>query len=499
MSLLRLLYCGTMQPNKPLSRKHHAHAGQANQSVKKAHAPPPPDATTTAATSPAQPLWTPTQIQKQLEQLVQSSVLSQRIHVAGEMVNCSSANSGHMYFDIRDEHANKLSCTLFCAKRVVGSDTLATLRNGTRVVVSGHIRCVSKFKGSQYQLNVRGVRIHQKEDGLFEKQLHNWKRMLAQEGLFDDDRKRALPRYPVHIAIVTASEGAVLQDIRQTLENARVPVELTVCSCAVQGQHCVTSVLDQLQAIGTLSNVDMVLIARGGGSREDLWEFNQPLLLRGIDAMRGVGTLPPIACAIGHQTDHPLLDTVCDASFITPTYAAQHIVSQYEKLRHDLRNERHTLHTCLHTTLHALHTKHQQLLHTVQNHSPHHASQAMYENTKQHILHTIHTHTHHWSTLQIQIQQNNKTHNAMCSLHSDKMQVQKALLTRINHATMQWTKLLSSIQNTTPWSVLSQTPNCLMLDNMNVLEMIQKQKGTVTIITRMGSYKMKYSLLDDTQ
>lgn len=402
-----------------------------------------------------------------------------------------------MYFDIRDEQANKLSCTLFCAKRVVGSDTLATLGNGARVVVSGHIRCVSKFKGSQYQLNVRGVHIQPNEDGHFEKQLHDWKCMLAQEGLFDDDRKRVLPRYPVHIAVVTASEGAVLQDIRQTLENARVPVELTVRNCAVQGQHCVASVLDQLQAIGTMSNVDMVLVARGGGSREDLWEFNQPLLLRGIDAMRGVGTLPPIACAIGHQTDHPLLDTVCDASFITPTYAAQHIASQYEKLRHDLRNEHRTLHARMHTTLHTLHTKHQQLLHTIQHHSPHHTAQTVYENTKQHILHTIHTHTHQWSKLRIHIQQNNTTHNALCSLHSEKMQVQQALTTRINQTTTQWTKLLGNIQNTTPWSVLSQKPNCVMLENMNVLEMIQNKKGTVTIITSLGAYKMKYSLLDD--
>lgn len=459
-------------------------------------------------------LWTPTQVQQQLEQLVKSSALSRTIFVTGEIMNYSAkSSSGHLYFDLKDEHKNKLSCTLFCVSRVLSADTLSSLDNGVRVVAKGLIRCVSKFKGSQYQLNVRGLQIQQNEDSVHEKQLEEWQSALTQEGVFDTDHKRVLPLYPQRIAVVTSVDGAVLQDIRQTLENARVPVHLVVYPCAVQGKNCVPSVLEQLRSICEQSEdetehvvlpIDLVLIARGGGSREDLWAFNQPLLLRGIDAMRGVGTLPPIACAIGHQTDTPLLDDVCDASFITPTYAAQYIAQSFVNLQTSTRSLHVRLHGNVRQVLQQMHSRYQVLTSAIQNHSPHQKLLGHTQHLHQHLQTRIHqllsTTQNAYSRLYYAVHKHDPARATVQHLQNQHARLKQSVQSALHVLSTKWNTLCNTTQNSVPWSLFTHHTNWVMLKDangmkdMNVFDVITQRTGMLSMVTPYGLVQIKYNV-----
>lgn len=496
--------------NKPFSRKNsnlHASTHRSLKSGAMVHKDEPKGCVT-------EELWTPTQVQQQLEKLVKSSALSQAIYVAGEIINYSAkSSSGHLYFDLKDEQKNKLSCTLFCVSRVLSSDTLSSLDNGVQIVAKGAIRCVSKFNGSQYQLNVRELQIQHNEESVHEKQLEEWQSALAQEGVFDMDHKRVLPSHPQHIAVVTSADGAVLQDIRQTLENAQVPVHLVVYPCFVQGNNCVSSVLEQLRTIceqsedetkTNVSPIDLVLIVRGGGSREDLWAFNQPLLLRAIDAMRGVGTLPPIASAIGHQTDTPLLDDVCDASFITPTYAAQHIAQSFINKRTSVSSLQARMHTNIRQVLQQMHSRYQILTRTVQNHSPHRQLLSHTQHLHQFMQTRIHkllstTHTV-YSRLNYTVHKHNPTRTIVQQLHNQHAVLKHSIQSALHVLSTKWITLHNATQNNKPWSLFTRHKNWVMLKeengmkDINVLDMITQQIGTLSMVTCYGLVKIKYEV-----
>ena len=479
-------------PNKPQSRKSSQQNVSAHTSLK----------------NTSTKLWTPTQVQKELEALVKSSVLSATLSVCGELINFSArTTSGHMYFDIVDEQKNKLSCTLFCVDRVVPVNIQQTLANGVQVVVNGQLRCVSKFKGSQYQLNVRKLKISENDSGIHERQLQEWTVMLREEGVFDADHKQLVPNYIEHVAILTSEEGAVINDIRQTLSNANVPVKMTIFDCAVQGENCVNRLLNHLRDICSASTntYDAVLIARGGGSREDLSAFNQPLLLRGIDAMRGVGSLPPILCAIGHQTDHPLLDDVCDRAYMTPTYAAQSIAQPFVNARKHIQMNYNTTRLTLKKKADSLHSTFESLLYKIQNYRPHRQLNTSLQNkyniiqsnmkyylSNVHLRHTRMLETIKTFDLQTRIKQTlQETYNAL----NWKLQQ------RIHQYNTSWQTLYNQIHNAHPWSLFLHHKNCVILQNYksnqesNILTIMQQGKGNLTMISGQGIVSIKYTVI----
>jgi exodeoxyribonuclease VII large subunit len=323
-----------------------------------------------------------------------------------------------------------------------------------------------------------------------------------------------IPLHPQHIAVVTSADGAVLQDIRQTFENARVPVNLVVYPCSVQGKNCVESVLEQLRTICEQSedetdhavpHIDLVLIARGGGSREDLWSFNQPLLLRAIDAMRGVGTLPPIACAIGHQTDTPLLDDVCDASFITPTYAAQHIAQSFVNLLTSARSMQVQMRTNIRQVLQQMHSRYQVLTRTVQNHSPHtqlfshtqHLHQRLQTCIHQ-LLSTIHT---TYSRLHYAVHKDNPTRTTVQQLYNQHALLKQSVQSVLHVLSTKWRTLHNTTQNSTPWSLFTRHENLVMLKeangmkDKNVLDVITQRIGKLAMVTPYGLIQINYEVV----
>ena len=386
---------------------------------------------------------------------------------------------------------------MFCAARTLSPDTLTRLNDGLQVVAKGSIRCVSKFRGSQYQLNVRGLEIDSADEGCFEKRLGEWRAMLSEEGVFDDTHKRPLPTCPQRVAVVTSADGAVLHDIRQTLADHKVRVEIKVCNCSVQGVHCVASILEQLQMISEQCEddheaIDMVLIARGGGSREDLWEFNQPLLLRGIDAMRGAGSLPPVACAIGHQTDTPLLDDVCDVSFITPTYAAQHVAGLHVQLRRKSQREYEALFHGVLSRLHTTTDRYNRLRQRVLQSSPLRALHSVFHNIQSHVQYAVHAQCHRWRTLHHRV----RTHQIMASVREHCQQqyagVRQLILQHAQRREERLRATQRSVHESTPWSVFAQDVNWVMLQQTDLFSLIKSKQGVITLMTACGPMRIKY-------
>ncbi len=255
----------------------------------------------------------------------------QEIHVQGEISNCTIHGSGHAYFTLKDEES-QLSCVMF--KRFVEGCDKGTLRHGTKVIVQGSVT-VYPQRGS-YQLMVTGLKAA--GDGLLYQQFVRLKEKLEREGLFDVSRKKPLPSFPGTIGVVTSPTGAVIRDILQTLQR-RFPCGKVILSPSlVQGDVAAASVIQALQALIGTPEIEVIIIARGGGSAEDLWCFNDEGLAR------AVYSCPiPVISAIGHETDFTILDFVADVRAATPTAAAELVAPDQQEILASLQSTRQQL------------------------------------------------------------------------------------------------------------------------------------------------------------
>ena len=238
-----------------------------------------------------------------------------RIRVKGEVGRVILARSGHMYFDVKDDR-NSLACTTWKGQ----VSKLSVLpEEGMEVVVTGKM---TAFGGqSKYNLNVDDVAVA--GVGALMAMLEKRKATLAAEGLFDPERRQALPFLPEVIGVVTSPTGAVIRDILHRLRD-RFPRKVLVWPVAVQGANCAPEVaraikgFNELTTGGALPRPDLIIVARGGGSIEDLWGFNEEIVARAAAASD-----IPLISAVGHETDTTLIDFVSDQRAPTPTAAAE--------------------------------------------------------------------------------------------------------------------------------------------------------------------------------
>jgi exodeoxyribonuclease VII large subunit len=219
--------------------------------------------------------------------------------------------SGHAYFTLKDEDA-QLNCVMF--KRYADACSRSIFKHGTRVVAEGSVT-VYPQRGN-YQLLVTGLRADGEGD-LYREFLRRKEKLLA-EGLFDPSRKKPLPPYPRTIGVITSPTGAVIQDILRTLQRRFPCAEVLLAPSLVQGDAAAPSVVLALEGLVRRGGIDLVIIARGGGSTEDLWCFNDENLARAVFACP-----LPVVSAIGHETDFTILDFVADVRAATPTAAAE--------------------------------------------------------------------------------------------------------------------------------------------------------------------------------
>lgn len=253
-------------------------------------------------------VWTVSYLLNTIKSTLDQNVLLKSFLIKGEISNFTSHSSGHWYFSLKDEQA-RISCVMF---QGYTKDVLFRPKNGDKVLVRGAIT-VYNLQG-QIQCSVFSMQ----NDGLGDLfiQYELLKKKLFDEGLFDDNHKRILPKFPNKVGIITGNNTAALQDILKTI-NQRWPIsEITVYPSLVQGEQAPKSIIRQL--LKADKNNDVLILARGGGSIEDLWAFNNESLARVIYNLE-----TPIITGIGHETDTTIVDMVSDYRAPTPTGAAQ--------------------------------------------------------------------------------------------------------------------------------------------------------------------------------
>ena len=258
----------------------------------------------------ASPRWTVTDLTRHLRELLESDPDLQDAWVQGEISNLSRPSSGHIYFTLKD-----LGASLRC---VMWRPSAARLRfapsDGMAVEVHGSVSIYEA--GGQYQLYADTLR--PLGEGALYREFLRLKALLEAEGLFDVARKRPIPERPRRIGIVTSPTGAALRDMLNTLRRRYPLAEVILASSPVQGEEAPPGIVTALQNLNRRVEPDVILLARGGGSIEDLWAFNDERVVRAVVESRA-----PVITGVGHETDFTLADFAADLRAPTPTAAAE--------------------------------------------------------------------------------------------------------------------------------------------------------------------------------
>lgn len=267
--------------------------------------------------------FTVSRITFQIRKLLEEDVLLQDVWVDGEISNLSRPNSGHIYFTLKDRSAS-LRCVMW---KMDAARLRVLLQDGMAVEAHGRI-AVYEPQGS-YQLIVNMIR--PKGDGTLFQEFTRLKTMLEEEGLFDSSRKKLIPPLPSIIGIVTSESGAALRDMLNTIRRRMPLATVILAPTLVQGEQAPDAIVRALRSLCRMEP-DVILLARGGGSIEDLWAFNDERVVRAV-----ADSPVPIVCGVGHETDFTLSDFAADLRAPTPTAAAELATSfTLQDLRNDL-------------------------------------------------------------------------------------------------------------------------------------------------------------------
>lgn len=264
---------------------------------------------------PTKNVLTVSELNKYIKDLISRDIILSGIWVKGEISNFKSHYSGHFYFTIKDEKS-VLKCVMF---RSHAASMVFQPEDGMKVLIRGYISVFER--DGQYQLYAEEIQ----PDGVgalyvaFEK----LKRKLSAEGLFDEARKRRLPYLPGSIGVVTSSTGAVVRDIINILSRRFYNVNIKVYPVQVQGEAAAGQIAGAVRRLNELGNVDVIIVARGGGSLEELWAFNEEVVARSIYESR-----IPVISAVGHETDFTISDFVADVRASTPSAAAELVMPE---------------------------------------------------------------------------------------------------------------------------------------------------------------------------
>jgi len=245
------------------------------------------------------------------------------VWVRGEISNFVAAASGHWYFSLKDEQA-QVRCVMFRHKQQYLEFHPA---NGMQVEV--HALATLYEARGDFQLTLERMRPAGR--GALYEAFERLKAKLAEEGLFDPARKRAIPRFPQRIGIVTSPQAAALRDVLRTLANRMPGVQIVLYPTPVQGEGAARRVVQAIRTANERAECDVLIVCRGGGSIEDLWTFNEEEVARAIAA-----SAIPIISGVGHETDFTIADFVADLRAATPTAAAQAAVPDRQELRQHL-------------------------------------------------------------------------------------------------------------------------------------------------------------------
>ena len=269
---------------------------------------------------------TVSQLNEYISRVLMTDPLLGNVTVTGEISNLKYHSSGHVYFSINDENS-KINC-FFPASYV--RNLSYELGDGLEVIINGYINVYKK--GGTYTLFVRTVTVA--GEGNLAMAFQLLKDKLSREGLFDPARKKSLPAFPRKIGIVTSPTGAALQDILKIITSRNNLVDIIIFPVQVQGEGAAQNIAETIEMISAderFSDIDTLIVGRGGGSAEDLWAFNEEVLARAI-----YNCPVPVISAVGHEIDFSISDFVADRRAETPTAAAEMAVPDLREIRYNL-------------------------------------------------------------------------------------------------------------------------------------------------------------------
>ncbi len=272
--------------------------------------------------------WTVSEINRLIKEVLDQTFYPFRVR--GEISNLIIHRSGHVYFSLKDSRC-QLSAVYFRAAAEVRE---MQLRNGMEVDIDGRVTVYEVRGTCQILVN----RILPLGAGVLQKKLEELKEKLRAEGLFDETRKRQIPKFPAAVGVITSTQGAAIRDFCQILNRRFADLRVRIYPAAVQGENAAEEISKGIKFFNHHQNCDVIVLTRGGGSLEDLWPFNEEIVARNIAASN-----IPVISAIGHEVDYTISDFVADLRVPTPSAAAELVVQEKSRLREQVTNARQRL------------------------------------------------------------------------------------------------------------------------------------------------------------
>ena len=271
---------------------------------------------------PSPQVYSVTEITRHIKLILESNIPT--VWIRGEISNCIHHISGHMYFTLKDELC-QMRCVVW-KERTTG--LFCTPQDGMKVLAQGDVTVYER--AGHYQLKV----LQLQPEGVGDLQLafERLKEILRQEGLFDEEHKMPIPPFPERVGVISSSSGAAIQDIVQIINRRYPGTQIILSPVRVQGEGAAEEIAQAVDKFNRYGEVDVLIVARGGGSLEDLWAFNEEVVARAIFRSK-----IPVISGVGHEVDFTIADFVADVRAPTPSAAAELVVPEAGKLLQDVQ------------------------------------------------------------------------------------------------------------------------------------------------------------------
>ena len=269
-------------------------------------------------------------LNRYIKNLIDNDEILNMVYIRGEISNFKAHYTGHMYFTLKDE-SSLIKCVMF---KTYTSNLNFAPKDGMSVVILGSVSAYER--DGIYQIYVKGMEID--GVGALYAEYEKLKEKLASEGLFDEKYKKKIPMLPRSIGVVTSKTGAVIRDIINVTTRRFPQVNIKLHPAAVQGKGAAETIVKAIKYFNEVRNVDVIIVARGGGSLEDLWPFNEEITARAIFESE-----IPVISAVGHETDFTIADFVADLRAPTPSAAGELAVPELSDLKWKINNSRQRL------------------------------------------------------------------------------------------------------------------------------------------------------------
>lgn len=292
-----------------------------------------------------------------IKKTIDADFILSNLNIKGEISNFKMHSSGHLYFSLKDENS-KINCIMF---KTYANSLKFRPKDGESVVVKGKVSVYEK--DGAYQLYCYEM----KQEGIGELYIafQELKDKLEKQGLFDLSHKRPVPKFPKKVGIITSPTGAAVRDIINVSKRRNKAMDLLLYPALVQGDNASEDIIRGLDILNNIEDVEVIILARGGGSIEELWAFNNEKLAYAV-----YNSKKPVITGVGHETDFTIVDFVSDMRAPTPSAAAELAVPRLQELEYKVESYREYLSTSINNVIRSNYNKTELLKKTIEMHSP---------------------------------------------------------------------------------------------------------------------------------